>query len=113
MKPIILNARSSTFYKPQVVGVQNINQELPPCEVYSGMYARVTIRFFGHSNSGNKGIGCGHSCPRRSWGLPAASARPCACSGGSCALRLPGPRHHAALGNRQRHQPHHRPAQPM
>ncbi len=23
------------------------------------MYARVTIRFFGYSNSGNKGIGCG------------------------------------------------------
>lgn len=50
---------ASTFNKPQVVGVQNINQELPPREVYSGMYARVTIRFFGYSNSGNKGIGCG------------------------------------------------------
>lgn len=50
---------ASTFNKPQVVGVQNINQELLPREVYSGMYARVTIRFFGYSNSGNKGIGCG------------------------------------------------------
>ena len=50
---------ASTFNKPQVVSVQNINQELPPREVYSGMYARVTIRFFGYSNSGNKGIGCG------------------------------------------------------
>ena len=50
---------ASTFNKPQVVGIQNINQELPPREVYSGMYARVTIRFFGYSNSGNKGIGCG------------------------------------------------------
>ena len=26
---------------------------------YSGMYGRVTIRFFGYSNSGNKGVGCG------------------------------------------------------
>ena len=50
---------ASTFNKPQVVGVQNINQDLPPREVYSGMYARVTIRFFGYSNSGNKGVGCG------------------------------------------------------
>lgn len=50
---------ASTFNKPQVVGIQNINQDLPPREVYSGMYARVTIRFFGYSNSGNKGIGCG------------------------------------------------------
>lgn len=50
---------ASTINKPQVVGVQNIAQELPPREIYSGMYARVTIRFFGYSNSGNKGIGCG------------------------------------------------------
>ena len=50
---------ASTFNKPQVVGIQNINQELPPREVYSGMYARVTVRFFGYSNSGNKGVGCG------------------------------------------------------
>ena len=50
---------ASTFNKPQVVGIQNINQELPPREVYSGMYARVTIRFSGYPHSGNKGIGCG------------------------------------------------------
>ena len=50
---------ASTLNKPQVVGVKNIAQELPPREIYSGMYARVTIRFFGYSNSGNKGIGCG------------------------------------------------------
>ena len=50
---------ASTKNKPQVVGIDNINCELSPSDIYSGMYARVTIRFFGYSNSGNKGIGCG------------------------------------------------------
>ena len=50
---------ASTKNKPQVVGVDNINCELAPSDIYSGMFARVTIRFFGYSNSGNKGIGCG------------------------------------------------------
>ncbi len=50
---------ASTKMKPQVVGMDNINVELAPSDIYSGMYGRVTIRFFGYSNSGNKGIGCG------------------------------------------------------
>ena len=50
---------ASTKNKPQVVGIDNINCELSPADIYSGMCARVTIRFFGYSNSGNKGIGCG------------------------------------------------------
>lgn len=50
---------ASTKNKPQVVGIDNINCELALSDIYSGMYGRVTIRFFGYSNSGNKGIGCG------------------------------------------------------
>lgn len=50
---------ASTKMKPQVVGIDNINVELAPSDVYSGMYGRATIRFFGYSNSGNKGVGCG------------------------------------------------------
>ena len=50
---------ASTRMKPQVVGIDNINVELAPSDIYSGMHGRVTIRFFGYSNSGNKGIGCG------------------------------------------------------
>lgn len=50
---------ASTKIKPQVVGIDNINAELAPSDIYSGMYGRVTVRFFGYSNSGNKGIGCG------------------------------------------------------
>jgi len=50
---------ASSKIPPEVVGIDNINVKLAPMDVYSGMYARVTIRFFGYSNSGNKGIGCG------------------------------------------------------
>lgn len=53
----VLNASSKN--KPQVVGIDNINCELSPADIYSGMYARVTVNFFGYSNSGNRGIGCG------------------------------------------------------
>ncbi|WP_249282242.1 DUF2815 family protein [Ligaoa zhengdingensis] len=49
---------ASTKNKPQVVGIDNINCELAPSDIYSGMYGRVTVRFFGYSNSGNKGVGC-------------------------------------------------------
>lgn len=50
---------ASTKQTPQVVDQSNINSELAPQDIYSGMYARVTIRFFGYNNSGSKGIGCG------------------------------------------------------
>jgi hypothetical protein len=50
---------ASTKNKPQVVGLDNLLTELAPSDIYSGMYARVTVRFFGYSNSGNKGVGCG------------------------------------------------------
>lgn len=50
---------ASTKNKPQVVGIDNINAELAPQDIYSGMYARVTIRFYGFINSGNRGVGCG------------------------------------------------------
>ena len=50
---------ASTKNKPQVVGIDNIRTELAPTDIYSGMYARVTVNFYGYSNSGNKGIACG------------------------------------------------------
>lgn len=37
----------------------NMNPIINQTEVYSGMYARVSINFFPFFNSGNKGIGCG------------------------------------------------------
>lgn len=50
---------ASTKQKPQVVGVDNINVELAPQDIYSGMYARVTLRFYGFDQNGNRGVGCG------------------------------------------------------
>lgn len=53
----VLNA--STKNKPQVVGIDNLDCELAPSDVYSGMYARVTINFFAYDTAGSKGVGCG------------------------------------------------------
>ena len=45
--------------KPMVVGIDNINCDLAPSDIYSGMYARVTINFFAYDKAGSKGVGCG------------------------------------------------------
>ncbi len=50
---------ASSEQKPQVVDISNINCELAPQDVYSGMYARVTVNFFGYNTAGKKGVGCG------------------------------------------------------
>ena len=49
---------ASTKNKPQVVGIDNINTELAPNDIYSGMYARCTVHFYGYNKAGRKGIGC-------------------------------------------------------
>ncbi len=50
---------ASTKQKPQVVHQSDINTELLPQDIYSGMYARVTVNFFGYSAAGKRGVGCG------------------------------------------------------
>lgn len=50
---------ASTKQKPQVVHQSNVRVELMPTDIYSGMYGRVTIRFFAYDQAGKKGIGCG------------------------------------------------------
>ncbi len=45
--------------KPQVVHISNVRAELAPEDIYSGMYARVTINFYPFDVSGNRGVGCG------------------------------------------------------
>ena len=50
---------ASTKNKPQVVGMDNINCELSPADIYSGMYARVTLNFYAYDAAGSKGVGCG------------------------------------------------------
>jgi len=53
----VLNA--SSRQKPQVVGIDNIQCQLAPQDIYSGMYARVTINFYPYNTAGRKGVGCG------------------------------------------------------
>ncbi|MDL2273426.1 DUF2815 family protein [Oscillospiraceae bacterium OttesenSCG-928-G22] len=50
---------ASSKNKPQVVHQSNVGVELAPQDIYSGMYARVTINFFGYNSNGKKGVGCG------------------------------------------------------
>lgn len=50
---------AGTKRKPQVVDISNINCDLAPQDIYSGMYARVTLNFFAFNTNGNKGVGCG------------------------------------------------------
>lgn len=50
---------ASTKNKPQVVGIDNVKCELAPNDIYSGMYARVTLNFFPYDTAGSKGVGCG------------------------------------------------------
>jgi len=50
---------ASSKNKPQCVGIDNIKSELDPRDVYSGMYARVTVRMYGYNTGSKKGVGCG------------------------------------------------------
>ena len=50
---------ASSKNKPQVVHQNDISTELLPQDIYSGMYARVTINFFAYNRAGKRGIGCG------------------------------------------------------
>ena len=49
---------ASSDQKPQVVDL-NLNEIINATEIYSGMYGRVSVRFFPYFSSGKKGVGCG------------------------------------------------------
>ena len=51
-----VNANSTTA--PQIVNRQ-LEPILDRSEVYSGVYARVSINFYAFNSNGNKGIACG------------------------------------------------------
>lgn len=53
-----INANSIT--PPQVVD-KNVKPILEHSEIYSGVYARVSINFYAFNSNGNKGIACGLS----------------------------------------------------
>lgn len=49
---------ASSKQKPEVVE-QSLAPIINASDIYSGMYARVTIRFFAYDSNGKRGIGCG------------------------------------------------------
>ena len=49
---------ASCKQRPEVLGLEGYPIE-DESQIYSGMYARVTFRFFAYANSGHSGIGCG------------------------------------------------------
>lgn len=49
---------ASSKQRPEVVDI-NLNPILDASQIYSGMYARVSIRFFAYNTAGKRGIGCG------------------------------------------------------
>lgn len=54
----VINARTKT--KPQVVHISNPTVELAPQDIYSGMYARVSINFYPYTGQ-QKGVAAGLS----------------------------------------------------
>jgi len=50
---------ASSEQAPGIVHVSNPTSPLSPTDIYSGMYARVSVNFFPYSNSGNRGVGAG------------------------------------------------------
>lgn len=50
---------ASSVQQPGVVHVSNVKANLIPDDIYSGMYARVTINFYGYNTANRKGVACG------------------------------------------------------
>ena len=55
---VITATAKADKHRPQVVHMGNVKQELAPVDVYSGMYALVTVNFWGYNFNGKKGISC-------------------------------------------------------
>ncbi|WDL96905.1 DUF2815 family protein [Alicyclobacillus sp. ALC3] len=54
----VMTASCKADRKPEIVDA-SLNPIIDQTQVYSGMYAHVSIRFFAYTASGKKGIGCG------------------------------------------------------
>ena len=49
---------ASSKQAPEIVDL-NMQRILSQTDIYSGIYARVSVRFFAYASNGKKGIGCG------------------------------------------------------
>jgi len=73
--------------KPEVIDA-NFNPIIDASQIYSGMYAQISFRFFAYNAAGKKGIGCGLGNVRKIGdGMPLAATGPSAADefGGSAA----------------------------
>lgn len=50
---------SASSKNQQEIVNMSVQPILSPTEIYSGMYARVSVNFFAYNQNGKKGIGCG------------------------------------------------------
>ena len=78
---------SSGARKPEVIDL-NFNPIIDASQIYSGMYAQISFRFFAYNAAGKKGIGCGLGNVRKIGdGEPLAATGPSAADefGGSAA----------------------------
>lgn len=50
---------ASSKQQPMVVHTSNVRVQLAETDIYSGMYARITVNFFPYDSNGNRGVGCG------------------------------------------------------
>ena len=51
--------KASSRNKPYVCEIDNTACELAPTDIYSGMYGRASINFYGYNSAGKRGVGCG------------------------------------------------------
>lgn len=64
--------------RPEIID-ENFNPIIDPCQIYSGMYGQISVRFFAFAIAGKKGIGCGIGNVRKTAdGEPLASSGPSA-----------------------------------
>lgn len=72
----VMTASSNVDYPPAVVD-QRVQPIVDATEVYSGMYARVNVRFFPYNFNGRKGIGCALQAVQKvKDGEPLGASRP-------------------------------------
>ena len=60
-EPFVLGVQGALGHKQksQCVHISNVHAGLLPTDVYSSMYARMTVNFFPYDASGNRGVGFG------------------------------------------------------
>lgn len=109
----VMTASSKADQKPDIVDI-NLNPIINQSEIYSGVFARVSIRFFAYNAEGKKGIGCGlGNVQKIEDGPPLAGGRSAASDFGSDPGAYPPPPSYAPPAPAQYQQPQQGYQQPQ